>query len=785
MAVINRKMRRGLGVTLVVGAVAGVGVLATSSATPGNHEAVAQHFVDAAATRAPVSAPGSAPALASTVASGASTAAPATPSHAVTVTRVVDGRPSFATIADPSAAQLVALRNQPGVTVSTAVAISGDEVADGGAADPYRSLQWGMDELRIDQLPASVGTGSNEIVAVIDTGVLATHQDFAAGTVLCAQGADFASDAATYDHARNGCVDPNGHGTHVSGEIAAARNNGLGIEGITTAKILPVRVLSASGGGLSTSIAQGIVYAVDHGANVINMSLGGGYDPAEVTAVNYALSHHVVVVAAAGNDRMTGDANSYPAVIPGVISVAAVDTSLRSASFSYVGPTVDISAPGVNILSLYRGTYEYLSGTSQAAPAVAATAALYLGIHPGATPAAVLSALESSATDLEAPGKDDYTGYGMVNPYALLTGQPAPAIPTPAAPAQLGGTATPNQVALSWSPVSAAGASFFGYKLYRNGTLLSTLSGSSYLDNAVVAGQTNTYSVTAYGLGGESAATSQTVSVPLPVAPSAPASLTYKANPAQVALTWSRVATSSSAPLTGYRVRRNGILLATTTALAFTDTKVVAGTTYSYTVAGYGVAGESTAPALVAVAVPTPVAPSRPASVSATLTPSQVTLTWAPVATSVAAPVTGYNVYRDGSLLRSVKTATFADSTVAAGDSHTYAITAVGGGGESTTITKAIVVPYPLAPVRPASLSSVVSATQVRLIWATVVSSVSAPRTGYKVYRNGVLVATVTTTTYTDTAVAAGTRYTYTVTAFGSAGESPLTTQVITTPAHH
>jgi serine protease len=302
-------------------------------------------------------------------------------------------------------------RNAVGVELDSLLTIS--DVPTG--TDPDREIQWDFGKLHVaDAWRTSTGAGA--VVAVLDSGVDAKHPDLA-GQVL-----------AGYDEitGRAGAnTDPNGHGTHVAGTIAAVTGNDVGISGIAPdATILPVRVVDAKGEGFMSDAAKGIVYAADHGADVINMSLGSKDQNKAVTiAVAYARSKGVVVVAAAGNEREQGSPISYPAATPGVIAVAATDDADKVASFSNRGGYVDVAAPGERILSTVpasKGYYAAYSGTSMASPHVAAVAALIRSKYPALTPDKVERVLESSATDLGAKGKDSDYGYGRIDARAAL-----------------------------------------------------------------------------------------------------------------------------------------------------------------------------------------------------------------------------------------------------------------------------------------------------------------------------------------------------------------------------
>lgn len=273
--------------------------------------------------------------------------------------------------------------------------------------DPYYSeYQWNLSLIGME--PAwNVSQGNNDvIVAVVDTGVDMKHPEFAGKLV---EGYNVLKD-------NNKPQDDNGHGTHVSGIIAAKTNNDNGIAGISWKnKIMPVKAIGADGSGSAVDIAQGIYWAADHGASVINLSVGN-YTPSAALreACKYAYDKNVVLVAASGNDN--SEQLSYPAAYKEVLCVAAVDHRKKRADFSNYGDYVDVSAPGVDIPSTYiESDYASLSGTSMACPHVTALAALIRSVNPDMKSHDVMEIIRTSAKDLGPPGHDKMYGYGMID----------------------------------------------------------------------------------------------------------------------------------------------------------------------------------------------------------------------------------------------------------------------------------------------------------------------------------------------------------------------------------
>jgi serine protease len=285
--------------------------------------------------------------------------------------------------------------------------------------DPQLSEQWNM--TRVGAPTAwNFTCGRGVTVAVVDTGVACeNHGEFTrvmdlAGT-RCLPGYNFVSDRA---HAN----DDQGHGTHVAGTIAQTTNNNFGVAGLAyCATILPVKVLDQDGYGSLADVAEGIRYAADQGAQVINLSLGGGFRSRVMEdAVAYARRRGVVVVCAAGNN---GRYVESPASAPGAFAVSAIDAGDQIAWFSSRGPEVDIAGPGVNVLQQTicdHGRnrceeFRAFSGTSMAAPHVAGVAALVVAM--GVTdPNAVERVLRETAVAPEHGVRDrELYGAGIVN----------------------------------------------------------------------------------------------------------------------------------------------------------------------------------------------------------------------------------------------------------------------------------------------------------------------------------------------------------------------------------
>ena len=276
--------------------------------------------------------------------------------------------------------------------------------------DPYVGAQWGLSHIFAPEAWA-LSTGAGVRVAVIDTGIDASHPDLQ-GQVLA--GYDFVNADADP-------LDDHGHGTRMAGIIAAVSNNAEGVAGVAPqALLLPVKVLDAQGYGAYSAVASGIVYAADNGARVLNLSLSGPVQSAVLQdAVDYAAARGALVVAAAGNDGW--DSPAYPAAARGAVAVSATTDADARASFSNYGNWIDIAAPGVDIVTTSTDhDYSSSSGTSPAAAFASAVFALLLAAEPSLTGDAAFGRVTGGALDLGAKGWDRYYGWGLVDAYGAL-----------------------------------------------------------------------------------------------------------------------------------------------------------------------------------------------------------------------------------------------------------------------------------------------------------------------------------------------------------------------------
>lgn len=374
--------------------------------------------------------------------------------------------------------------------------------AFGTPNDPYFGNQWAHSKMQ-SSAAWDISTGSASIsIAILDTGIDEAHPDLSTKIVT---GWDFV-DNDSNPH------DLHGHGTHVAGIAAAATDNGKGVAGMDwQARIMPVRVLGADGGGWTDDIADGVTWAYLQGADVLNLSLGGGgNDPALESAINQAHAAGSLVVAAMGNED--SGVPSYPAAYNNVLAVAATGPNDHRAYYSNYGSHCDVAAPGGDMGYLhdpdgiystlptywvtmtgegYSKNYDYLQGTSQATPHVAGLAALVWSLDASLTPDEVQTVIEDTAVDLGSPGWDQKFGHGRIDALAALEAVAGPSVPGAPTLYSISNPDGDGDYRVRWSTVSGATS----YRLQEDDNASFTSPTQRY------AGANTQYQVTGQGAG--------------------------------------------------------------------------------------------------------------------------------------------------------------------------------------------------------------------------------------------------------------------------------------------
>ena len=689
--------------------------------------------------------------------------------------------------------------------------------------------------------------GADVTVAIIDTGVAYENYSGTLGnypqTFIQAPDLAGATFVAPWDFANNDAHanDDHGHGTHVAGTIAQSTNNGYGMAGVAYgATIMPVKALDYAGGGTETGVIEAIYYAVDNGADVINMSLGfpgtglpdaNGDVCTEIVGLNaalqYAYDHDVVIVAAAGNDG--GAVPLCPAAYPTVVSVAA--TRYDGGITSYSNRGADISAPGgeptldqngdgfmdgvlqetfcydgLIILLLNRyGSFcnVFNAGTSMASPHVAGTAALLLGEDPILTVDQVRDLLYSMARDNGTPGFDSTFGWGNLDAAAAvgsLLGVPVPQ-PTPmpglGAPSNVTATAvSTSRIDISWTDNATVETN---YKLERstdgvNFTLLASLPAgrTTYSNTNLPAGTTYHYRVRAVS-GPESSAYGGPVSATTQPTPAAPTGLTAATlSSSKIQLRWTDNATNEA----GFRLERSidGVTFAQVTVLAanttsYTNTGLTATTTYTYRIRAYE--GPNYSGYSNSFSTTTQQTPAAPSSLTATaVSTSRVNLTWSDnsineYAFRLERSTDGVNFSLVSNI--SANVTSYSNMNLPAATTYTYRIQAYDGPNYSAFSNTASATTQP-PPAAPTNLSATtISSSRVNLAWTDNATN----EAGFKIERStdGVSFSVIATaginaTSYSVTNLTASTAFWFRVRAYEGTNYSAYTNvaQAMTQP---
>jgi subtilisin family serine protease len=293
--------------------------------------------------------------------------------------------------------------------------------------DPGVGQQWAWGRINAYSAWDVTQGSSATTIAIVDTGIQRTHPDLDAKIV------------AGYDYVQGDTApdDGNGHGTHVAGTAAAETNNATGGAGTCpNCKLMPVRVLDNSGSGSLTNVANGITWAADHGAKVVNLSLGGPGSSTLQSAVDYASGRGVFLSCAAGNSNTSSTSNAYPAAYGNCFAVASTTSTDARSSFSNYGSWVEVAAPGSSIYSTWLNSgYNTISGTSMATPHVSGLAGLLSG--QGLSNAQIRQRICDTAADIAGTGT--YWTCGRIDARAAVSDSPPPPPPPPSGSIQNGG----------------------------------------------------------------------------------------------------------------------------------------------------------------------------------------------------------------------------------------------------------------------------------------------------------------------------------------------------------
>ncbi|MBU6316567.1 MAG: fibronectin type III domain-containing protein, partial [Acidobacteria bacterium] len=698
---------------------------------------------------------------------------------------------------------------------------------------------WGLNGTYGIDAPSAwaVTRGSpSTVVAVLDTGST-VHPDLDGTTV---PGYDMIVDPAVAADGNGRDADPSDagdayggsgsswHGTHVAGTINAIVNNGIGVVGIAPdVKVQHVRVLGA-GGGYTSDILAGITWASGGSvsgvpanptpAKVINMSLGGygSCGPDWQATIDAAVARGTTIVVAAGNSN--ADASGFsPASCAKVVTVAAIGSNGKRASFSNYGSTVEVAAPGVGIWStLNTGsttpgspTYASYSGTSMATPHVVGVVALMVSREPGLTPAQVTTRLTTASMLTPFPGgacdpnASMTCGAGILNAGRLLGASSSPAATVPAAPTAVAGTPGVGQVQVSWAaPASDGGSAITGYtaRAYTaltGGSPVATCTTTTLTCPITGLSSGVTYYVEAVATNavGTGPASSPRASVAPASVPGAPTSVAAASAAGSASITWVAPASTGGSPITGYTARAfsaatGGTPIATCTSAVpgCTITGLANGTTAYVDVVAANVVGSGAASSPRVSVIPRTV-PGSPTGVTASAGNGQISVGWAAPTANGGSAVTGYTASAftsasGGSAVAGCTSATTqcAITGLANGTTYYVEVTAANAVGVSTPSSPRVAAMPRTTPAAATGVQVTPGAGQLTVAWTAPTSTGGSAITGYVARAftaliGGTPVATCAsaTTTCAIAGLANGTSYYVDVIASNAAGTGPAT----------
>lgn len=450
--------------------------------------------------------------------------------------------------------------------------------------DPLIPNEWHIAKMQVP-VAWDTASGAGITIGIADGGVDCTHPDLATS---CVPGWNTVSNNAS-------TTDVSGHGTKVAGTAAAIGNNATQVAGVAyQAKIMPLRITNDPGGwAYFSDIAEAIIWGADHGARVVNASYQTADSASVKSAADYMMSKGGLYTTSAGNDGVDKPITNYDSIV----SAGATDSNDAKTSWSNWGTGVDVVAPGASILTTTNGGGTgYVSGTSFSAPNTAGVIALILSVNPRLTPSQVRQILFESVDDLGVQGYDTTYGWGRINATKAVASAVTVPVDTtaPSVPQDLATTSiTTTAVNLSWK-ASTDNVGVTGYKVFRNGTEIATVAGTSYSDTKIATENTYTYTVRAFDVAQNMSADSNIVTV---VTPKALLTVTTSVTTTGIGATVKWTTNLPSTGIVTYGTSQNALTSRVEDTVAQTShtvsiTNLAKRTTYYYRVTAYSADGQ-------------------------------------------------------------------------------------------------------------------------------------------------------------------------------------------------
>jgi len=658
----------------------------------------------------------------------------------LTMDRIVTAAGSYSATARSSsgawAMQMVAFKGAS--TTDTTAPTVPTGLAASAASSNQINLTWtastdnvAVTGYRIYRNGVAVGTSST--TSYSDTGL--------------SSGVSYSYTVAAYDAAGNTSSQSSAASATTPDTVAPSVPAGLSAVAVSSTQINLTWTASTDNVGVAG-------YRITRNGSIVGTSTGAAYSDAGLVSGS-SYTYAVAAYDAAGN--ISANSSSASATTPDVVAptaptvLSAVAVSSTQITLSWNASTDNVGVTGYRI---YRNGSPVGNSSS--------TSYTDSGLISATTYTYTVAALDAA---------------GNVSPLSNSAAATTPDGVAPTIPAGLSATAaSATQVNLAWS-ASTDNVGVAGYRITRNGAVIGTSAVPSYSDSGLVSGATYSYAVSAYDAAGNSSALSSPASVTTPdnVAPTMPTGLVATATSStQVSLSW--IASTDNVGVTGYRIYRNGSAVGTSFTTSYADTGLISATTYTYTVAALDAAGNVSSPSSSASATtPDGVAPTVPAGLSATAaSATQVNLTWSPSTDNVG--VTGYRISRNGAVVGTSPIPSYSDTGLVSGATYSYAVAAYDADGNASAFSSPTTVTTPdnVAPTVPTGLvATATSSTQVALTWTASTDNVGV--TGYRIYRDGSLIGTAPSATYTDSGLSASTTYVYAVAAYDAAGNVSAT----------